>query len=65
VLTWLGYNAGQRWESLHVWLHKADLGVVAILVLGIGFWLYHHLAPEHRPAAADAEPAKSTVGDDR
>lgn len=55
VLTYAGYKLGQHWKEVDIWLHKADLGVSAVLAVMFAFWLWHHLRPE-----ADDEAAVTT-----
>jgi membrane protein DedA with SNARE-associated domain len=49
LLTWAGLSLGEHWDRVHIWLHKADLGISAVLVVLFGLWLWRHLRPE--PAA--------------
>jgi membrane protein DedA with SNARE-associated domain len=48
LLTWAGLSLGAHWDTVHVWLHKADLGISAVLVILFGLWLKHHLRPEEK-----------------
>src|ERR1700722_7057194 len=54
VLTYLGLKLGQNWPSLDAKMHKADLGITAILAVMFALWLWHHLRPEHADEAAGA-----------
>lgn len=55
LLTWAGLRLGEHWDTVHVWLHKADLGISAVLVVLFGLWLKHHLRPEEK--AEEQAPA--------
>ena len=44
ILAYLGYVLGENWHVLGEYFRKADYAVLAALILGIGGWIYHHLA---------------------
>lgn len=45
-LTWVGIKFGENMEAfVNIW-HKFDVAIVAIVVLGFGYYLYRHLKPE-------------------
>lgn len=43
VLAVLGYKLGENWSVLGVYFHKFDLIIIALFVLGAGFYVYHKL----------------------
>lgn len=46
LLAWWGQWLGKNWQTVRLWLHKADLGIVAVLVVIFLIWLWHHLKPD-------------------
>ena len=51
ALAWVGMKLGTAWESdprLAHLLHRADVGVGAILVAGLGWFLWTHLLRPRR-----------------
>jgi membrane protein DedA with SNARE-associated domain len=46
LLTFAGIKLGQHWTEVHAWLHKADLGIGAVLAVLFAVWIWHHLKPE-------------------
>jgi membrane protein DedA with SNARE-associated domain len=46
-LTWVGIKFGENMEMFRDLWHKFDLVIVLFVVAGFGFYLYHHLKPEH------------------
>ena len=42
-LGYLGLKLGQNWESLKGYFHGADYIIVALLVIGIAWWIWRHL----------------------
>ena len=46
LLAWAGTKLGQHWEQVHTWLQKADLAVIAVLIVLFALWLWHHLRPD-------------------
>lgn len=51
LLAYVGKVLGENWDSLKPLFHKADAAIGVVLVLAIGFWLYHHLSPERTESA--------------
>jgi len=49
-LTWVGIKFGENMEAFTSIWHKFDIAIVLIVLLGFGFYLYHHLRPEKSQA---------------
>ena len=45
ALTYVGVKLGQNWNTIGQYLHKFDYAVAAFILLGIAWYLYHHLRP--------------------
>ena len=43
ALAYVGKVMGENWRSLRVYFHNADIVIVILVVLGIGFFIYRHL----------------------
>lgn len=41
-LAWLGLKLGENWKVLEVYFKKFDLFIVALLVLGLVYWIRRH-----------------------
>jgi len=46
-LTWVGIKFGENMEMFVDLWHKFDVAIVLFCVAAFGFYLYHHLKPEH------------------
>lgn len=46
ALAYVGRMLGERWDSIKSYFHDADIVIAAIIVIGIAFYIYHHLKPE-------------------
>ncbi|MGH8003542.1 MAG: DedA family protein [Limisphaerales bacterium] len=44
-LTYIGVKLGQNWNTIGQYLHKFDYAVAALILLGIAWYLHHHLKP--------------------
>ena len=42
-LAWIGFTLGQNWKSIGPYFHKADVAVIGVIVLAVGFYTYHKL----------------------
>ncbi|RJQ14616.1 DedA family protein [Candidatus Parcubacteria bacterium] len=42
VLTWIGFELGERWEDIHIYFSKFSNAILAILVIGVVGWVWHH-----------------------
>ena len=42
-LGWIGYKLGENWESLKGYFHKFDYAIVAIILIGIAYYIYRHI----------------------
>lgn len=40
-LAWIGYTLGQNWRVLGPYFHKADVVVIGMIILGIGWYIYY------------------------
>jgi len=49
VLALAGMKLGEQWPSLRKYFHGADTVILVLVVLGLAFYIYHHLKPE-KPA---------------
>lgn len=45
ALSFVGVKLGQNWQTIGGYLHRFDYLVAALIVMGVGFYLYHHLKP--------------------
>ena len=43
LLVYLGYALGEHWETLHPLWQKFDVAIVSLAVIGIGFYIFHHI----------------------
>ena len=43
ALAWIGLRLGEHWDTLGVWFHRFDNVVVALILLGAGWYLWRHL----------------------
>lgn len=46
MLAYAGMKLGERWNSLRTYFHGADKVIVALIVIGLALYIYHHLKPE-------------------
>ena len=44
-LTYIGVKLGENWNTIGQYLHQFDYAVAALILLGIAWYLYHHLKP--------------------
>lgn len=42
-LAWIGLIMGEHWKDLAPFFHKADALIVTVLLLGVGYYIYHKL----------------------
>lgn len=42
-LAWIGFTLGQNWRTLGPYFHKADAVVVILILLAVGWYIYHKL----------------------
>ena len=42
VLTKIGFVLGENWQSLEQYYRKFDYAIVALILLGIGWWVWDH-----------------------
>ncbi|MEX2030244.1 MAG: DedA family protein [Anaerolineales bacterium] len=42
-LAYGGYVFGARWEELRAWMRPFDIPIALVIVLGLGFYLFHHI----------------------
>lgn len=43
ALAWAGYKAGEHWDALHPYFQKFDIGIGAVIVTVIVWWIARHL----------------------
>jgi len=43
ALAYVGKILGENWQSIRVYFHNADIFIIILIVLGIGFFIYRHL----------------------
>ena len=46
LLAYVGKVLGENWKGIHTYFHRADLAIVTLLLVAIGYWLWRHLKPE-------------------
>ena len=49
-LAWLGYQLGERWDTLGVYFHRFDLALLALLAAGCAWFLWSHIRAARRRA---------------
>jgi membrane protein DedA with SNARE-associated domain len=54
ALSYLGYRAGQHWESLRTYFHDLDVVILAALVAGVVWWIWRHV--KHEREATEGVP---------
>ena len=55
LLTYAGVKLGEHWSEADKVMHKADLGIIAVFVILVAFYLYRHLGPgSHAKTATEA-----------
>jgi membrane protein DedA with SNARE-associated domain len=42
-LAWVGYELGERWDTLGVYFHRFDMVIVAAILAGAAWFLWSHL----------------------
>ncbi len=52
LLTWAGVKLGENWGTVGKYLHGVDYVIAALILLGMGYWIWHHFAPEKESATA-------------
>jgi membrane protein DedA with SNARE-associated domain len=43
ALAWVGRSLGQHWDTLGTYFHRFDAVIVALILLGAGWWVWRHL----------------------
>lgn len=43
VLAWVGKKMGENWNTLGPYFHRFDAVIGVFILIGLGFWLKHHL----------------------
>jgi len=49
-LAWLGYQLGERWDTLGVYFHRFDLALLMLLAAGCAWFLWSHIRAARRRA---------------
>jgi len=55
MLAYVGMKLGQRWQTdprLKIWFHRLDAVILAVIVLGVGYFIWSHA--RHRMGAENA-----------
>lgn len=42
-LAWIGFVLGQNWHSIGPYFHKLDAVIVGLIILAVGWYIYHKL----------------------
>lgn len=42
-LAWIGFVMGENWDTLGPYFHKADAAIVVIILLVLGWYIYHKI----------------------
>jgi membrane protein DedA with SNARE-associated domain len=45
-LAWIGQKLGANWQNIRGYFHGLDYIIGALILLGIGYWIYRHI--KHR-----------------
>ncbi|HVP37354.1 MAG TPA: DedA family protein [Terriglobales bacterium] len=53
ILAYIGKILGENWQSIKGYFRGADVIIVAIVVLGISFYIYRHVKPEKTVARSE------------
>lgn len=48
LLAFAGMKLGQHWNTLHEWLKGIDYAIVAVIVVGVVWWIYRHIQNSKR-----------------
>ena len=46
ALAFAGMKLGEQWASLRKYFHGADKVIAVFIILGLAFYIYHHVKPE-------------------
>lgn len=49
-LAWLGKKMGENWNSLGPYFHRFDFVIGLVILLGIIFWIRHHIRGRQSPS---------------
>ncbi len=55
-LAYGGFMTGAHWEELRAWMRPFDIPIAIILVVGLGFYLVHHVRRGTRDRQVGEEP---------
>jgi membrane protein DedA with SNARE-associated domain len=58
ALVYAGKSLGDNWEQVRSVLGKLDYAIVAIVVIGVGWYIYQHLAHAVKPSVSDGGRTK-------
>jgi membrane protein DedA with SNARE-associated domain len=53
ALVYAGKSLGDNWEQVRTVLGKFDYAIVAIVIVAVGWYVYHHLSHALKPAASE------------
>lgn len=65
ALTTIGYNLGTHWGSLEATMHKADLGILIVLVVLIAVWAWRHMRGDESEATSSGAAGTGAVGEQK
>jgi membrane protein DedA with SNARE-associated domain len=55
LLAWGGYVFGSNWETLRAAMRPFDIPIAIIIVVGVAYYVYHHVQRGKRRQAADGK----------
>jgi len=44
ALTYIGWMFGENWDRIGDYFHQFDIVIVGLILIGIGWWVYRHIA---------------------
>jgi membrane protein DedA with SNARE-associated domain len=55
LLAWGGYVFGSNWETLRAAMRPFDIPIAIIIVVGVAYYVYHHIQRGKRRQVADGK----------
>ncbi len=49
ALAWIGLKLGEHWNTLGAWFHRFDALIAAVIVVGLGLYVWRHIRHLRRP----------------
>jgi membrane protein DedA with SNARE-associated domain len=56
LLTYAGMKLGDNWDTVSVWLHKADAVILVVLIVVFIWWIKRHLTPDAAEETEEVSP---------